>query len=88
MIVCFGQCNAELQNLLGMQVAVLMSGKTSVAIADLHRVCAHWLQVAETPSPGLQAFGCQDKHAAQTSIAKALRYEPSGTACAYWQGDI
>ena len=85
MIVCCGQCVPELQNMFGVQIAAFMSGKTSVAVADLHCVCAYWLQVAETPPPGLQAFGCQDIHVAQRRIAKALRYQLSGPACAHPQ---
>lgn len=76
MSVCCGQHVAGLHSMLRMQVAALMSGKTRVGLADLHRVCAHWLQAAETPPAGLQAFGCQDLHAAQARIAKTLRYRP------------
>ena len=69
-----------------MQVAALMSGKTSVGLSDLHCVCAQWLQVAQAPPPGLQAFGSQDAGAAHSHIAKALRYQISGNVFALWNG--
>ena len=63
-----------------MQVAVLMSGKMCIGLADLYNVCAHWLQAAETPSIGLKAFGSQDTHAAHSHIVKTLRYQLCGNA--------
>ena len=56
-----------------MQVAALMSGKVSLSLADLHCVCAHWLQAAQTPPLALEAFGSHDSQAALKHIANALR---------------
>ena len=67
---------------LGMQAAALMSGMIRVGLADLHHVCAHWLQIAETPPPGLEGFGSQDIHAAHNHIIQTLRHELSGIPCA------
>lgn len=87
MTICSGRRVAGFQNMMGMQVAALMSGKASVGLADLHAVCAQWLQVAQAPPPGLQAFGSQDAGAAHSHIAKTLRYQLSGNAYARWKGD-
>ena len=63
--------------MLGMQVAALMSGKKRVGLADLHYVCAHWLQATDAAPPGLEAFGSQDVPAAHSHLAHALRYHIS-----------